>query len=77
VGRLTAAGGSSVTIIDLNEVRQARAPVRSNCPDCRGRLNVLRIIPGRAASEYWAMRCVGCGGIHLDILKPVAEPIEA
>jgi hypothetical protein len=77
MGRLTAAGGSCVTIIDLNEVRQARAPVRSKCPDCSGRLTVLRIIPGRAASEYWTMRCVGCGGIHLDILKPVAEPIGA
>jgi hypothetical protein len=38
---------------------------------------VLRIIPGRARSEYWAMRCAKCGGVHLDILKPVAEPIEA
>ena len=77
MGRVTAAGGSSVTIINLNEVREARAPVRSKCPDCSGRLTVLRIIPGRAASEYWTMRCVSCGGIHLDILKPVAEPIGA
>lgn len=77
MGRLTAAGRSNVTIIDLNEVRQARAPVRSRCPDCSGRLMVLRIIPGRARSEYWAMRCARCGGVHLDILKPVAEPIEA
>jgi uncharacterized Zn finger protein len=66
-----------VTIIDLSEVRAASAPVRSNCPDCSGRLTVLRIIPGRADSEYWTMRCVSCGGIHLDIVKPVAEPIEA
>jgi Zn finger protein HypA/HybF involved in hydrogenase expression len=77
MGRLTAAGGSIVTIIDLNEVRQARAPVRNKCPDCTGRLTVLRIIPGRARSEYWTMRCARCGGIHLDILKPVAEPIGA
>jgi uncharacterized Zn finger protein len=66
-----------VTIIDFNEARAARSPVRSSCPDCKGRLTVLRIIPGRAASEYWTMRCVGCGGIHLDILKPMAEPIGA
>jgi Zn finger protein HypA/HybF involved in hydrogenase expression len=77
MGRMTAAGGRSVTIIDLNEVHQARAPVRSNCPDCSGRLTVLRIIPGRSDSEYWTMRCTHCGGIHLDIVKPVAEPIEA
>jgi hypothetical protein len=77
MGRLTAAGGSRVTIIDFNEARAARSPVRSSCPDCSGRLTVLRIIPGRGCSEYWAMRCVGCGGIHLDILKPVAEPIGA
>jgi uncharacterized Zn finger protein len=76
MGRLTAAGGRSVTIVNLNEVRQARAPVRSNCPDCSGRLTVLRIIPGRADSEYWTMRCTRCGGIHLDIVK-AAEPIEA
>ena len=53
------------------------AAARSSCPDCRGRLTVLQIIAGRAASEYWTMRCTSCGGIHLDILKPVAEPIEA
>ena len=58
-----------MTIINLDEVRQVRAPARSKCPDCSSRLTVLRIIPGRAASEYWTMRCVGCGGIHLDILK--------
>ena len=77
MGRLSAAGRSNVTIINLNEFRQARAPVRSQCPDCSGRLTVLRIIPGRARSEYWTMRCTSCGGIHLDILKPVAEPIGA
>jgi len=77
MGRLSAAVEGSVTIIDFNEAREARAPVRSKCPDCSGRLTVLRIIPGRAASEYWTMRCVSCGGIHLDILKPVAEPIVA
>jgi uncharacterized Zn finger protein len=65
-----------VTIINLNEVRQAHGPVRSNCPDCSGRLTVLRIIPGRADSEYWTMRCTRCGGIHLDIIK-AAQPIGA
>lgn len=40
----------------------------TNCPDCRADLAVLRIIPGRAGSEYWTMRCTRCGGIHLDIV---------
>ncbi len=42
---------------------------RSHCPDCAGALTVLRIIPGRAQSEYWTLRCTKCGGIHLDVLK--------
>jgi len=45
------------------------AEVRSNCPDCDGQLEVLRVIGGRAGSEYWTMRCTRCGGIHLDIVK--------
>jgi uncharacterized Zn finger protein len=48
---------------------RSSAAARSNCPDCNGRLNILRVIPGRAASEYWTMRCTQCGGIHLDIIK--------
>jgi hypothetical protein len=68
-----------VTIIHHSEAREqnrdACAPVRSQCPDCTGRLTVLRIIPGRAGSEYWTLRCTRCGGIHLDIIK--AEPIGA
>jgi hypothetical protein len=32
-------------------------------------LTVLRIIGGRAGSEYWTLRCTRCGGIHLDIIK--------
>jgi uncharacterized Zn finger protein len=57
--------------------------VRSRCPDCSGALVVLRVIAGRATaksrSEYWAMRCTGCGGIHLDILNapPLPRPIRA
>jgi hypothetical protein len=36
-------------------------------------LTVLRIISGRAGSEYWTLRCTRCGGIHLDIIRAVAE----
>jgi len=45
------------------------ATVRSNCPDCEGQLRVLRVIGGRAGAEYWTMRCIRCGGIHLNIVK--------
>jgi hypothetical protein len=45
------------------------AAVRSNCPDCDGRLRVLRVIGGRAGAEYWTMRCIRCEGIHLDIIR--------
>ncbi|WP_213288017.1 hypothetical protein [Bradyrhizobium sp. sGM-13] len=50
-------------------------PLLSTCPDCSAALAVLRIIPGRAGAEYWAMRCTRCGGIHLDIVK--AAPASA
>jgi len=52
------------------------AAVRSNCPECDASLSVLRIIPGRAGSEYWTMRCTRCGGIHLNIVK-AASPSPA
>jgi uncharacterized Zn finger protein len=44
--------------------------VRTDCPECRGALAVLRVIHGRERSEYWTMRCTRCGGIHLDIVNP-------
>jgi uncharacterized Zn finger protein len=46
--------------------------VRSTCPDCDGGLRVLRVIGGREGAEYWTMRCVKCGGIHLDIVHDTA-----
>jgi len=42
---------------------------------CDADLVILRVIPGKSGSEYWTLRCIGCGGIHLDIVKkpvPVA-----
>ena len=65
------------TIADFSKARAPRSPVRSKCPDCSAPLTVLRIIPGRAHSEYWTMRCVRCGGLHLDILTSNPEPVEA
>jgi uncharacterized Zn finger protein len=46
----------------------ARA-VLSDCPQCSGPLAILRVIAGKAESEYWTLRCIRCGGIHLDIVK--------
>ena len=56
------------------------ADVRSDCPDCEGQLRVLRVISGRAGAEYWTMRCIRCGGIHLDIVdnpSPAPAPSSA
>ena len=55
---------------------ESRTTARSTCPECKGRLAVLRIIAGRAGSEYWTMRCTRCGGNHLDIVK-MAETADA
>jgi uncharacterized Zn finger protein len=53
------------------------AAVRSNCPQCSADLAILRVIPGRAGSEYWALRCTRCGGIHLDIIDGSSPPNSA
>jgi uncharacterized Zn finger protein len=53
----------------LDSEISSTAAVRSNCPDCDGQLRVLRVIGGRAGAEYWTMRCIRCGGIHLNIVK--------
>jgi uncharacterized Zn finger protein len=45
------------------------ATARSNCPQCDADLAILRVIPGKSGSEYWTLRCIKCGGIHLDIVK--------
>jgi uncharacterized Zn finger protein len=52
---------------------QVRRAVRSECPECRGSLAVMRVFGGKAQSEYWTLRCTRCGGIHLDIVKPQIE----
>ena len=66
-------GEGNVATIETEIGPRMRTSVRSNCPDCKARLTVLRIISGRAGSEYWTLRCTRCGGIHLDIIKAVAE----
>jgi uncharacterized Zn finger protein len=54
-----------------------RRLVRTNCPECRGNLAVMRVFGGKAQSEYWTLRCTRCGGIHLDIVKPQPESLGA
>lgn len=61
---------------DVKPAPLSAVPVLSNCPQCTADLVVLRIIPGRAGSEYWTMRCTKCGGIHLDIVKPRARVFQ-
>jgi Zn finger protein HypA/HybF involved in hydrogenase expression len=50
------------------------APALSKCPQCSATPAILRIITGRSGSEYWTMRCPGCGAIHLDIVNPSTAP---
>jgi len=57
---------------ESNPTRPPSADVSSNCPHCHAKLAILRVIAGKAGSEYWTMRCTKCGGIHLDIVKPAA-----
>jgi uncharacterized Zn finger protein len=66
-----------VTQTEPKQAAQSSRQVMSNCPQCSASLVVLRIIPGRAGDEYWTMRCVKCGGIHLDIVKAAAPaPVQ-
>lgn len=62
---------------NLEIVQAPRIPpsVRSECPECQGELTILRVFGGRAGAEYWTQRCTGCGGIHLDIVRPVAAAV--
>jgi hypothetical protein len=60
--------------IEIEPIAAPR-PTVSVCPDCRARLVVLKIMPGRAGRggcEYWTMRCPRCGGIHLNIVEHTA-----
>lgn len=52
------------------KMRHWSASIRSRCPECDGQLTVLRVINGRGGAEYWAMQCMVCHGVHLDIVEP-------
>ena len=55
-----------------NSTEPPSTTVLSSCPQCHARLVILRVIAGKAGAEYWTLRCTGCGGIHLDIVKSPA-----
>jgi uncharacterized Zn finger protein len=57
--------------LQTEEGQQASGTVREDCPECGGDLAVLRVIAGRKA-EYWMMRCIHCGGVHLNIVDLTA-----
>jgi Zn finger protein HypA/HybF involved in hydrogenase expression len=59
-----------MTQLDTEHRVRPLSAVRSHCPECRGRLSVLRVFGGRQASEYWTLQCNRCHSIHLDIVKP-------
>ena len=62
---------------EYEPTQSALAMVLSCCPQCDAELAVLSVIAGRAGSAYWAMQCMECGGIHLDIVKPAPLPHTA
>jgi len=67
-----------MTKLDHRLISPLSRKVRTDCPECRGGLAVMRVIHGREGSEYWTMRCTRCGGIHLDIVNPRhAAPVAA
>lgn len=65
-----------MSYIETGQFPSTSRPVRSQCPDCPGSLSVLRVMGGRAGAQYWALRCVVCGGIQLDILNPLTRAPE-
>jgi len=58
--------------LQTQEDQHASSTVREDCPECGGDLAVMRVIGGRNA-EYWTMRCVSCGGIHLNDVEHVTS----
>ena len=67
--RLAIVGGQATAPMRRDAASPPQTRVMTNCPDCSAELAILRIIGGRGGAEYWTLRCVSCGGIHLDIVK--------
>jgi len=67
-----------MTQLETGQLSQPSSTVRTHCPECRGRLTVLRVFGSRKASEYWTLQCNRCHSIHLDIIKqPPWSRVEA
>jgi Zn finger protein HypA/HybF involved in hydrogenase expression len=62
---------------DTRRHREPTSPVRSHCPECKGRLSVLRVFGGSKASEYWTLQCNRCHSIHLDIVASASQRAQA
>ena len=62
---------------EFQSAQSVSPAVLSCCPQCDAELAVLSVIAGRAGSEYWAMQCTECNGIHRDIVKPAPLPRTA
>jgi tRNA(Ile2) C34 agmatinyltransferase TiaS len=41
-----------------------RHTLRPRCPQCRGRMEVQHVAPGRLGFEHWTLRCIKCGLIQ-------------
>ena len=54
--------------LDTREAPQCSRTTRADCPQCGGQLVVMRVIGAREA-DYWTLRCVRCGAIHLEVVK--------
>jgi uncharacterized Zn finger protein len=50
---------------------QALSALHHDCPECGGRLTLMRVLEGREV-DYWTKRCIRCGGLHLDIVDRAA-----
>jgi uncharacterized Zn finger protein len=59
--------------LDIRKHPKAACTVRNDCPECGADLALMRVMGGRR-TEYWTMRCVRCGTIHLNIIETPAHP---
>ena len=63
-----------MTQLDTRAPAEGTSTIRSHCPECKGRLSVLRVFGGSKASEYWTLQCNRCHSIHLDIVASQPAP---
>jgi hypothetical protein len=59
--------------LETRQRQQASSTARNDCPECGGPLAVMRVLEGRDV-DYWTMRCIRCGAIHLNIVESAGPP---